>query len=176
MKFKSLSSKILFSTVISIPTSITVLFSLPVFAANIGIQGGICEFTDFSTGGLLLAKNCINKTKVEVNDIHLSIQYLDDDGNPIETLNRSYNDKFQNIKPGGTYPFPGILNWVVYDNNDIFNAGQTPNFENLQVSGYWTKDGKKVPEPLTILGSATALAMGINLKKRYSKKVEKQTA
>ncbi|BAY08179.1 PEP-CTERM sorting domain-containing protein [Calothrix sp. NIES-2098] len=33
-----------------------------------------------------------------------------------------------------------------------------------------------VPEPLTILASATALAMGVNLKKRYSKKVKKQPA
>jgi hypothetical protein len=37
-------------------------------------------------------------------------------------------------------------------------------------------DIEKVPEPFTILGSIIALGIGINFKKRYSKKIEKQTA
>jgi hypothetical protein len=56
-------------------------------------------------------------------------------------------------------------------------TGNTSSEETVNISPEYANiiPSDNVPEPLTILGSLTALGFGTLLKKRYSKKLEKQT-
>ena len=147
-----------------------VIFSTPVFAFSLSFTGGTIEFSDFSTGGALFVKSAINNSGTVVNDIHLSISYLDDDGDVVPTLNRTIDQAFSNVNPGGTYEFPPLpFGTLVYSNGTIPNLALIPNQNNVRLSGYWTYNGTAVPEPLTMLGAATAVGFGTAFKRRLAK-------
>jgi hypothetical protein len=159
----SVTDKIISITVIA-STALATIFSSPVFAFSLNFSGGTLELSDFSTGGLLELVSAQNNSGLIVNDIHLSFLYLDDDGNVVVSLNRTINRNFGDVNPGDTYTFPALS--LVYNNSAIANQGLIPDRNNLKLSGYWTKDGVPVPEPLTIVGTLIGGTAAFRMKKK----------
>ena len=153
-----------------------VIFSTPVFAIGLSFTGGSVEFTDFSTGGLLVAQSAINNnTGTVIDGINLTISYVDDNGIPVPALNRAINVTFSPVDPGGTYQFPGI-GTVIYNNSAIVNAGFIPNADNLRVSGNWTYQGQNVPgapwetDSLPVVGSTVIFGLGLWSKQKLAQR------
>lgn len=143
--------------------SFLVISPKPALALILNFTDGVAEFTDFSTGGALFIKRITNTSGFTKTDVHLTISYLDDNGNPDPVLNRVYEQVFESpLANSGTYNVNPPIGTVIYANNAILNQGYTPDADNVRLSGYLTP----VPAPLPILGVGVVFSAFRRLKKQ----------
>ena len=144
--------------------SIRVLVSASVFAVFLSssgaawaekeaqISGGVCSFSEFATGGLLMLYRCKNTRGVIATDLHLEISYLGDDGKPIARLTKGRDfpppDGTFPVKDGDLYTPNGAIGATIWKNGELMNGGVAdPEWKNVRVTGHWTPTA--IPEPET---------------------------
>jgi hypothetical protein len=80
-------------------------------------------------------------------------------------------DSFEFSKPNDITTFVGVKSDQLFNRVEILETVGAA--DNEFYGTFYTSQAEPVPEPLTILGSATALGVGVLLKREFSKKKDK---